>query len=457
MNWTGKDLIRLGYTPSKWFGEVLETANRLGYNELDVVTMCDIELSKVPTYTPLKDESEYNYGVNMRREYYDTNADAVAETMMSVLRTPTVVDEGMGGVIMPDACPAGPVGTIPVGGVVKTKNAIHPGMHSADICCSVMVSDLENADPADVMDAAFANCHFGPGGRYDYYTTPSVTLMDELKLNPFTNGVKTMKMAKTHFGTSGDGNHFIYVGTHEITGNTMLVTHWGSRGFGAQVYKEGMRVAEKYRRALSPETLKNNAWIPADTKEGKQYWKALSLVREWTKQNHLSIHNIVANSVGKFVHYGDTTFWNPHNMVFRKGDIYYHAKGATPLDDEFMTDSVNGLRVIPLNMAEPILIVKGETTYGNQGFAPHGAGRNMSRSAYKASLGSRDPLDVLAEETEGLDIRFKSGVPDVSEGPGAYKNAKSVMSDIEYFGLGEVQYKILPYGSIMGGEYPRKW
>ena len=232
MNWTGKDLIRLGYTPAKWFGEVLETANRLGYNELDVVTMCDIELSKVPTYIPLKDESEYNYGVNMRRlDYYDTNADAVADTMRAVLRTPTVVDDGMGGVIMPDACPAGPVGTIPVGGVVKTKNAIHPGMHSADICCSVMVSDLENANPADVMDAAFANCHFGPGGRFDYYDSPSLTLMEELKLNPFTKGVKAMKMANTHFGTSGDGNHFIYVGTHGITGNTMLVTHWGSRGF----------------------------------------------------------------------------------------------------------------------------------------------------------------------------------------------------------------------------------
>ena len=458
MKWTGKDLIRFGYEPAVWFGELLEVANRLGYNELDIITCANQKVATTPMYLSLKDESEYNYGVNMRRlSYHDVNADAVAETMVEVLRTPTVIDEGMGGVIMPDACPAGPIGTIPVGGVVITKNAIHPGMHSADICCSVMVSDLGNADPKEVMDAAYENCHFGPGGRYDFDRKVPRELMEKLRLNPFTSGVKALNMANSHLGTSGDGNHFIYVGTHEYTGNTMLVTHFGSRGFGAQVYKAGMRVAEKYRRALSPETLKQNAWIPADTKEGKNYWEALGLVREWTKTNHLSLHSVIAGVVGKYVHYGETTFWNPHNFVFRRGDLFYHAKGATPLDDEFMVDSVDGLRIIPLNMAEPILVVKGKTTYGNQGFAPHGAGREMSRSAYKRSLGSRDPLEVLAEETEGLDIRFYSGTPDVSEGPGAYKNAKGVIDDIEYFGLGEIQYKILPFGSIMNGETKRHW
>ena len=458
MNWTGKDLIRLGYEPAKWFGELLEVSNRLGFNELDIITLADTKVNTTPSYLPLKDPSEYNYSVNIRNDYYNnTNADAVMDTMMEVLRTPTVVDEGLGGTIMPDSCPAGPVGTIPVGGVVVTKNAIHPGMHSADICCSVMVSDLGNADPKAVMDAAYDNCHFGPGGRDDFDREVPRELMEKIRLNSFTSGIKAVNMAKSHLGTSGDGNHFIYVGTHEYTGNTMLVTHFGSRGFGAQVYKAGMRVAEKYRRALSPETLKQNAWIPADTKEGKEYWDALKLVREWTKTNHLSLHSVIAGEVGKFVHYGETTFWNPHNFVSRDGDLFYHYKGATPLDDKFTTDSVDGLRIIPLNMAEPILVVKGETTYGNMGFAPHGAGRNMSRSAYKRALGSRNPLDVLVEETKGLDIRFKSGVPDVSEGPGAYKNAQKVIDDIEYFGLGEIQYKILPYGSIMGGEYPRKW
>ena len=52
-----------------------------------------------------------------------------------------------------------------VGGVAVAKNAIHPGMHSADICCSVMLTDFGKADPKEILDAAHANTHFGPGGR----------------------------------------------------------------------------------------------------------------------------------------------------------------------------------------------------------------------------------------------------------------------------------------------------
>jgi hypothetical protein len=65
---------------------------------------------------------------------------------------------------MPDACPAGPPGTIPVGGVVASE-AIHPGMHSADICCSMAISVLSGVRLADLLDAVQAVTHFGPGGR----------------------------------------------------------------------------------------------------------------------------------------------------------------------------------------------------------------------------------------------------------------------------------------------------
>lgn len=44
----------------------------------------------------------------------EVNLAKVRETMLAVMQTPTVI----GGAIMPDACPAGPVGTIPVGGAL---------------------------------------------------------------------------------------------------------------------------------------------------------------------------------------------------------------------------------------------------------------------------------------------------------------------------------------------------
>ena len=40
-----------------------------------------------------------------------------------------------------------------------------------------------------------------------------------------------------------------------------------------------MQVAERYRRELSIDTLKQNAWIPYDTKDGQDYWEALQIIR----------------------------------------------------------------------------------------------------------------------------------------------------------------------------------
>ena len=106
-------------------------------------------------------------------------------------------------------------------------------------------------------------------------------------------------------------------------------------------------------------------------------------------------------------------------------------------------------------MAEPILIVRGERTATNLGFAPHGAGRNMSRTKHKRALGDRADADVVAAETEGLDVRFWCGKPDVSELPSAYKNAEGVQSDMRAFGLADVVDRVLPYGSIMAGDWER--
>lgn len=93
-------------------------------------------------------------------------------------------------------------------------------------------------------------------------------------------------------------------------------------------YDRGMKVANRFREVLSPETLKQNAWIPAESEEGEHYWKALPIVRQWTKEKHFAIHDMAVSKLGvKMVN----RFWNEHNFVFRKSDgLFYHGKGATP-------------------------------------------------------------------------------------------------------------------------------
>ena len=94
-------------------------------------------------------------------------------------------------------------------------------------------------------------------------------------------------------------------------------------------------------------------------------------------------------------------FWNEHNFVFRKSDgLFYHAKGATPAWAGFAADS-SGLTLIPLNMAEPILITRGLDAENGLGFAPHGAGRNFSRTAYMRRHAGKTEQQIVAEQTAG--------------------------------------------------------
>ncbi|MBW8360121.1 MAG: RtcB family protein [Weeksellaceae bacterium] len=444
MKITGNELIDLGFKPKKWFTEALDHINE---NKLDHAAMTEyLDQFKSPDPTPLHaNPVDFIVNIKAENENETDNVEKVIRTMKVLMKTPTLT----AGAIMPDACPTGPEGNIPVGGVVVAKNAIHPGFHSADICCSVMLTDFGKANPKEVLDAAHSITHFGYGGRDRGSQMPmSAELMDAFRENFFLNDERLISVARAHMGTQGDGNHFLFVGTSKNTGNTVMVTHHGSRAPGAMLYDKGMKVANRFSAELSPDTLKENAWIPFETEEGQSYWDALQLIRKWTKENHESIHSATLEKlkIEKLDRY-----WNEHNFVFRDGDLFYHAKGATPLDDKFMPD-VTGPRLIPLNMAEPVLIVQGKTNDRNLGFAPHGAGRNFSRTQHKKSLAHKTTEEIFEEETKGLDIRFFTNDVDISELPSAYKSAKNVRAQIEEYGLCEIIDEVLPFGCIMAGD-----
>lgn len=441
----GNDLIQLGFRQGAWFKEAILFINE---NELEGEELMNyLEQFRLPNPIDLHSNyATFYQNIKAENELEEKNVNDVVETMKTLLLTPTLTK----GAIMPDACPTGGIGTIPVGGVVAAKNAIHPGMHSADICCSVMLTDFGKINPKDVLDAAHSITHFGGGGRNreDQFRFPQ-EMLNMFQSNFLLSDEKTISVARSHLGTQGDGNHFLFVGISKNTGNTMMVTHHGSRGVGANLFKKGMHIAEKFRRDLSPKTLPQNAWIPYETEEGKTYWEALQIIRSWTKLNHEVLHDATLEKLGIEK---ENRYWNEHNFVFKDGDLFYHAKGATPLDAKFMPD-ITGPRLIPLNMAEPVLIVSGETTENNLGFAPHGAGRNTSRTQHRKSKGEKTIMEVFEEETKDLDIKFFSNEVDITELPSAYKNAESVKNQMEEYGLGKVIDEVLPYGCIMAGNW----
>lgn len=419
MTYTGKDIIALGIEPGPHISAMIERANVTG-----ICTYESLQDLLPPPTLPLKEPIMFGVNIHAETEDERDNLDKVIETMTELCKTPVVEAAA----IMPDACPAGPLGTIPVGAVVASKH-VHPGMHSADVCCSVMASTYDNLTPAELMEQVFTATHFGPGGRSEHKMRDG--LRNLVRSNPIT--APHEDIADYHMGTQGDGNHFAFIGVQASTGKTTLVTHHGSRGFGARVYKTGMRIAERYRQKLSPKTLKQNAWVPNDTQDFADYMQALDIVARWTTDNHAVIHESASDTP-------HTLMWTKHNFVFKRDGLLYHAKGSTP--------AWSGRELIPLNMAEPVLIVEGNNNSNGLGFCPHGAGRNFSRSEHMRRGGAD-----IAAETKGLDVRFWCGQPDESELPSAYKNAASVRRDIEAYGLAKVVDTIEPYGAIMAGDW----
>jgi tRNA-splicing ligase RtcB len=444
---TGRDLIDWGYTPGPWFARALAAANAGGEDPRAVVARFAPPPAAPTLSLHAADALVARMNIRAESEEEAANVAAVEAHMRVLLRTPTLV----AGAVMPDACPAGSApGTIPVGGVVAAKNAIHPGFHSSDICCSMAATYFEGGDATALLDAGMAISHFGGGGRpEDARWTPPAAVMAAFEGNRFLRGLTGLAIA--HFGTQGDGNHFFYVGRVASSGHLALVTHHGSRGPGARLYKAGMEVAEATRLRLSPETPRHNAWIVADSAEGEAYWAALQTLRAWTKASHFAIHDAIAAALGlKRVH----RFWNEHNFVFRRGDVFLHAKGATPAFEGY-ADDTSGQTLIPLNMAEPVLIAEGLDAENGLGFAPHGAGRNASRTATLRRHGDRPEAEIVAQETKGIDARFFCGAPDVTELPSAYKDAASVRAQIEAFGLARIVDRIEPIGAIMAGDWQR--
>ena len=478
----GHLLLEWGIKPGKSFKLALALARELAASgvPLDAIKAKVISGFPAPAVISRRTRGTYAEAIAAENAEDEANIAAVRWHMDDLMRCPMLEH----GAVMPDACPSSSAaGTIPVGGAVISR-AIHPSFHSADICCSMYATVFpKGVATRDFMDTVAAITRFGPGGRApESQIADPITDEIEGTRNPFL--AQLAGRAKAQLCDQGDGNHFAFFGSLEVSasmtehlranGQTaladalgmsdsvdVLVTHHGSRDLGAQVYKRGLFDAVTHTRAVSPDTPAHQSWLDPQSEKGVAYWEALQYVARWTRRNHQLIHERTLARLGiKAL----AAFGNEHNFVWKRGDLYYHGKGATPAWKDDAGHPLLGL--IPLNMAAPILLTLGRDQSEFASFSPHGAGRNKSRSALLRELGlagltpeaklAQSRIE-LARQTEGLDVRFYYDRPDVSESPVAYKNAEQVQRQIEQFGLADVIGLVQPKGSIMAGDYDKPW
>ena len=401
----GNELKRMGYTDSRAITlaiqlvsthfsrdskiEVLETLEKIYLAPQDFLKdPVWGELSRLLMEKPVKVKKKpvLNLSALEFKIFGAENIDPEAIRQMELaMKLPISVK----GALMPDAH----LGYgLPIGGVLATYNAVIPYGVGMDIGCRMCLSVFPappqkiEEDRERIKEALLSETRFG---RAEFTDERDHEILERKEFRE----IKFLKSLHNTFaaqlGTSGHGNHFVDVGYVNIPVFSDLIglqpgeyfailSHSGSRNFGAQVCQHYTQVA-KDKLQLTGEAAKL-AWLELDSEEGQEYWAAMQLAGDYSHANHRIIHRRLANALGEKPL---TIIENHHNFAWKEKldtgeELIIHRKGATPA-------RIGDVGIIPGTMASPAFIVAGKGNEDALQSAAHGAGRLMSRNQARKS------------------------------------------------------------------------
>lgn len=331
------------------------------------------------------------------------------------------------GALMPDAHQGY---GLPIGGVLATKEAIIPYGVGVDIGCRMALSvyDIPEthfaANHAKYQRELIAHTKFGAGHGYHgkYKSDHEVLDRSDFNMTAFVQNLKDK--AWSQLGTSGGGNHFVEFGiiefeeTDEILGipkgkYVALLTHSGSRGFGATIAGHYTKLAKQITKL--PQEAANLAYLDLHSQEGQEYWMAMNLAGDYASACHEIIHDKMAKAIGATVL---AKVENHHNFAWKEiwngEEVVVHRKGATPAGKGVMG-------IIPGSMTAPGFLVRGKGEADAINSASHGAGRQMSRTQAVKNISKADMHQVLKDHGVTLIGAGRD------EAPMAYKDINIVM------------------------------
>lgn len=209
-------------------------------------------------------------------------------------------------------------------------------------------------------------------------------------------------------GTLGGGNHYIELDGDD-DGGIWLAVHTGSRNLGLQV----CNLYQKTAKENHPE-LKDLAYIEGGDVE--RYLNDMSHCNEWSRLNHMAIFDTIL--VGMRVHFDeDGVITCIHNYV--DTDNGFIRKGA-------ISAQRGQVGIVPLNMRDGTLVVKGRGDDDWNYSLPHGAGRVLSRRQAKRDLS----LDEYRRQMDGI-YTTSISQDTLDEAPDAYKPAQLIVDALQ--------------------------
>ncbi len=443
LNIKGKEVKKLGYPDSTAVSIALEVVRRHYKRSTkdEVLNILKNILNKPEDYTQdevlgkiakaLMEEQELRDQKMIKiadeaKEFRAFGAENIEAGAFGQMETAMKLPVALAGALMADAHHGY---GLPIGGVLATENTVIPYGVGMDIGCRMRLSIL------DIKPSYLKSHHFKLKNELKENTRFGIKVFDdpmddevldreEFKTVPFIKRLKDK--AWKQIGSSGSGNHFVEFGIVHLTdpdnefdlptGEYLgLLSHSGSRGFGANIAQHYTKVAME--KCWLPKEAQHLAWLDLDSEEGMEYWLGMNLAGAYASACHRHIHKRLCKAIGENVL---AVVENHHNFAWKETladgtEVIVHRKGATPAGKGV-------LGVIPGSMTAEGFIVRGKGNPISLNSASHGAGRQMSRTKAKNSITPKELKQLLAKK----EVTLIGGGLD--EAPMAYKDIHKVMA-----------------------------
>jgi len=322
-----------------------------------------------------------------------------------------------------------------VGSVIPTLGAVMPAAVGVDIGCGMMAvrTQLYAADlPRDRRSLRKAIETVIPvsAGKYNRSVTRSHTTRRIDELNTAArqarfNPADYVRNWDLQLGTLGSGNHFIEVCLDESDA-VWLFLHSGSRGVGNKIAQHHIAVAARWCAEQQVELPNRDlAYLVEGTDEFWHYIRELRWAQQFALLNRAEMMDRVAACFVDWTrveHEPQEVIDCHHNYTVPEHhfgrDVWLSRKGAIDAGE-----GVAGL--IPGSMGTRSYVVVGKGNALALNSAPHGAGRQYSRTAARKSFTRADLQAAMR------DIEYRDTEAFLDEIPEAYKDIDVVMADAE--------------------------
>lgn len=374
-------------------------------------------------------------------KHYKIYAEVLEDEALQQFDSVMALDTSIAGALMPDAHKGY---SLPIGGVVATKNIIYPAWVGYDIGCGMCAAPLDGITKDDIQsnsDKIFNSIYKIVPVGYNHHNRAKFmfNLLDYDCSESFIERWEN-ENPLVQLGTLGGGNHFIELGYDEDD-NVWIVIHSGSRNFGWKTAQYYMKLASGDGKARE-----GSYGFDIESDNGLNYYDDMNVCLDFALKNRTSIMDGVLEAIGNAIGKKDVSIFDEffinrnHNHAEIKrntyyGDVIIHRKGATHAEEGMMG-------VIPGNMRDGSFIVCGKGNKDSLWSSSHGAGRVMGRKVAKNTISLEDFSQVM------LGIQAKVCADTLDESPFAYKNIFDVM-DLQR-DLVEVIHYIKPIINVKG-------